>query len=120
MAKKKLEESYLDAEVDYISGKISDLTKHHISKKHHLAWRTVKDLAGKNATSSVRLKGGSAKNRLQNWTKHFQSLFGKEAKLPEDYKLPSIQVSEQLNINTSPVTLNELLTVTKIFQSIWP
>ena len=66
MAKKELEDSYLDAEVDYISGKISDLTKHHISKKHHLAWKTVKDLAGKNATSTVRLKGGSAKKRLEN------------------------------------------------------
>ena len=117
MAKKELEDSYLDAEVDYISGKISDLTKHHISKKHHLAWRTVKDLAGKNATSSVRLKGGSAKRRLENWTKHFQSLLGKEAKLPEDYSLPSVPVSERLNINISPFTLKELLTVTKQLKS---
>ena len=117
MAKKELEDSYLDAEVDYISGKISDLTKHHISKKHHLAWRTVKDLAGKNATSSVRLKGGSAKRRLENWTKHFQSLLGKEAKLPEDYTLPSVPVSERLNINISPFTLKELLTVTKQLKS---
>ena len=117
MAKKELEDSYLDAEVDYISGKISDLTKHHISKKHHLAWRTVKDLAGKNATSTVRLKGGSAKKRLENWSKHFQSLLGKEAKLPENYTLPSIQVSQQLNISTSLFTLKELLTVIKQLKS---
>ena len=78
MAKKALEEAYLDAEVDYISGKINDLSRYHISKKHHLAWRTVKDLAGKNATSSVRLKGGSAKKRLENWTNHFQTLLGRK------------------------------------------
>ena len=117
MAKKELEEAYLDAEVDYISGKINDLTKHHISKKHHLAWRTVKDLAGKNVTSSVRLKGGSPKKRLESWSKHFQSLLGKEARLPEDYTLPSVQVSEQLNIATSPFTLSELSAVVKQLKS---
>ena len=117
MAKKELEEAYLDAEVDYISGKINDLTKYHISKKHHLAWRTVKDLAGKNVTSSVRLKGGSPKKRLESWSKHFQSLLGKEARLPEDYTLPSVQVSEQLNIATSPFTLSELSAVVKQLKS---
>ena len=117
MAKKELEEAYLDTEVDYISGKINDLTKHHISKKHHLAWRTVKDLAGKNVTSSVRLKGGSPKKRLESWSKHFQSLLGKEARLPEDYTLPSVQVSEQLNIATSPFTLSELSAVVKQLKS---
>ena len=76
-----------------------------------------KDLAGKNVTSSVRLKGGSPKKRLESWSKHFQSLLGKEARLPEDYTLPSVQVSEQLNIATSPFTLSELSAVVKQLKS---
>ena len=38
MAKKDLDDAYLDAEVDYISGKINDLSRHDISNKHHLAF----------------------------------------------------------------------------------
>ena len=117
MAKKDLDDAYLDAEVDYISGKINDLSRHHISNKHHLAWKTVKDLAGKNATSSVRIKGGSAKKRLENWSSHFQNLLGKEARLPDNYTLPSLQVSEPLGISTTPFSLSELKVVIKQLKS---
>ena len=65
-AKKELDDAYLDAEVDYISSRIDDLSRYHISNKHHLAWKTVKDLAGKNNNSSVRIKRGPAKKRLEN------------------------------------------------------
>ena len=112
-AKKALDDAYLDAEVDYISGKINDLSRYHISKRHHLAWKTIKDLSGKNSGSSVRIKGGSAKKRLENWSNHFQNLLGKEASLPENYTLPSVQVSEPLGINTSPFSINELKEATK-------
>ena len=37
IAKKQLDDAYLDAEVDYIPGKINDLSRYHISNKHHLA-----------------------------------------------------------------------------------
>ena len=95
------------------------ISRHHISKKHHLAWRTVKDLAGKNVTSSVRLKGGSAKKRLEleMWSNYFQTLLRKETKLPEDYTLPSVKVSEPLNTDISPFTLVELKTVIKQLKS---
>ena len=117
IAKKDLDDAYLDAVVDYISGKINDLSRHHISNKHHLAWKTVKDLAGKNATSSVRIKGGSAKKRLENWSSHFQNLLGKEARLPDNYTLPSVQVSEPLGISTTPFSLSELKVVIKQLKS---
>ena len=83
----------------------------------HLAWKTVKDLAGKNKTSSVRIKGGSAKKRLENWTNHFKNLLGKEARLPDGYTLPSVQVSGPLNINTNPFTASELEVVIKQLKS---
>ena len=101
MAKKQLDNAYLDAEVNYITGKIDDLSRYHISNKHHLPWKTVKDLAEKNNISSVRIKGGSAKKRLENWTNHLKNLLGKEARLPDGYTLPSVQVSGPLNINTN-------------------
>ena len=117
MAKKDLDDAYLDAEADYISGKINDLSRHHISNKHHLAWKTVKDLAGKNSNSSVRIKGGSAKKRLENWSSHFQNLLGKEARLPDNYTLPSVQVSEPLGISIATFTPSELKVVLKQLKS---
>ena len=116
-AKKELDDAYLEAEADYISGKIDDLSGYHISNKHHLAWKTVKDLAGKNNTSSVRIKGGSAQKRLENWKNHFQNLLGKEARLPDDYTLPTVQVSGPLPINTNQFTLSELKAVIKQLKS---
>ena len=66
MAKKNLDDAYLEAEVDFINGKMNTLSMDHISRKHHLAWKTVKELSGKKSTSNVSLKGGSAKKRLEN------------------------------------------------------
>ena len=68
----------------------------------------MKDLAGKTNTSSVRIKGDSAQKRLENWKNHFQNLLGKEARLPDDYTLPTVHVSGPLPINTSQFTLSEL------------
>ena len=112
-AKKKLDDAYLNAEVDFINGKISKLSKEHISKKHHLAWKTIKDLSGKNSGSSVKIKGGSAKKRLESWSSHFQNLLGKNAKVSDSATLPSVPVSETLNIDTSPFTAPELKAATK-------
>ena len=39
MMKKQRDDAYPDAEVDYISGKFYDLSRYHISNKHHLAWK---------------------------------------------------------------------------------
>lgn len=47
IAKKQLDDAYLEAEADYISGKIDELSRYHISNKHHLAWKTVKALLGR-------------------------------------------------------------------------
>lgn len=63
MAKKNLDDAYLDSKVEYIKDKISKLTQEHISKQHHLAWTTIEDLSGKNPNYSIRMKGGSAKKR---------------------------------------------------------
>ena len=112
-AKKKLDDAYLNAEVDFINGKISRLTHEHISKKHHLAWKTIKEISGKNSGSSVQIKGGSSKKRLESWLSHFQKLLGKNAKVSDSNTLPSVPVSDTLGIDTSLFTTSELKTATK-------
>ena len=42
MAKKNLDDAYLEAEVDFINSKINILSMENISRKYHLAWKTVK------------------------------------------------------------------------------
>ena len=108
-----LDDAYLDSEVNFINGKINDLSRHHISEKHHLAWKTIKELSSKNPNSAIRIKGGSSKKRLENWSNHFKNLLGKEARLPENCTLPSVTISEPLNIDTSPLTISELKAATK-------
>jgi len=51
------------------------------------------------------------------WSNYFQTLLRKETKLPEDYTLPSVKVSEPLNTDISPFTLVELKTVIKQLKS---
>ena len=97
-AKKNLDDAYLEAGVDFINGKINTLSMENISRKHPLAWKTVKELSGKNSTSNVSLKGGSAKKHLENWSKN---LLGKKAELPAINTLPSEQIPHNLNIDIS-------------------
>ena len=112
-AKKALDDAYLNAEVDYINGKINRLNNEHISKRHHLAWKTIKEISGKNSGSSVRIKGGSSKKRLDSWLSHFQKLLGKNSKVSDSNALPSVPVSDTLDIDTSPFTITELKSATK-------
>ena len=76
---------------------------------------TIKDLSGKNSGSSVRIKGGSAKKRLENWTNHFKNLLGN--KVPDNCTLPSVPVSDTLPIDISPFTIKELKLATKFLKS---
>ena len=85
---------------------------------HHLDWKTVKELSGKNSGSNVSIKGGSSKNRwffkrLENWSNHFKNLLGKRATLPETNTLPSERISNTLDIDISPFSMAELLAANK-------
>ena len=46
--------------------------------------------------SSVIIKGGSAKKRLENWAIHFKNLLGKSAKIPKTVLFPNVPVSDTL------------------------
>ena len=69
LAKRALDEAYLQAEADFINGKISNIASLHISKQHHAAWNIISEISGKRSKTTVRLKGGSQSKRLANWTK---------------------------------------------------
>ena len=113
MAKKKLDESYLKAEADFIDGKIQDFSFLHISNKHHAAWKTVGELSGKRSKPTTRIKGGSATKRMSNWLDHFKNLLGKPPKTAENNSLPMEEISDLLDICTTHFTIAELKIVIK-------
>ena len=117
LAKKKLDESYLQAEADFIEGKIDHLSSFHISNKHHAAWKTIQDISGKGSQPSTRVKGGSATKRMSNWYNHFKNLLGMSPKTPENFSLPMEKISDYLDINTGDFTLDELKAAIKKLKS---
>ena len=54
-AKAKLDEAYLNAEVDFINGKINSLSDHFSRNSHSNAWNIVKELSGKCHLSNSRV-----------------------------------------------------------------
>ena len=90
-AKKAPDDAHLSAEAAFILGKINDLSNQHVSKRHHLAWKTIQELSASNSISSIEIKCGSVKTRLENWKAHFQNLLGKKPNLPKDNSLPIVQ-----------------------------
>ena len=113
VAKKSLDDAYIDAQVAYINGKIDDLSNLHLNQQHSAAWNTINELSGKGSKPSTTIKGGSREKRLENWLSHFKNLLGKPATLPENTSLPKVQVSNLLNISTNEFVKPELTYVLK-------
>ena len=112
-SKKELDNAYLQAEADYISGKIADIKHLHITKQHSAAWKSISEISGKASKPAIRLKGGSSDARMSNWSEHFRNLLGKEPTTPTTHSLPRTKISDPLDIPTHPFTINELTTVLK-------
>ena len=49
-AQKQLDEAYMNAEAEYIQGKITYISKQHAAKKHAVAWATISELTGRKST----------------------------------------------------------------------
>ena len=107
-ARKDLAAPYLTAEADFIKVKIATLEHLHNSNKHHEALKTVKELSGKNSNAKTSIMGGSAKARIDSMYNHFKNLLGKSSTLSSTSSLSMEEVSPELNIPTSPFTLDEL------------
>ena len=107
-AKQKLDNAYLDAEVLYINGCMTSMSQNFSDNNHRDAWKLVRDLSNKSSKSTIQLKGGSSKKRLENWLSHFKNLLGKTPILPGNKTLPREQISPELNIPTGSFSLKEL------------
>ena len=105
LAKKKLDESYLKAEADFIEGKIQDISSMHISNRHHAAWKTIKEISGKSSKPATRIKGGSSVKRMSSWLNHFKNLLGKAPRTPESISLPMEKICDTPDINTGAFSL---------------
>jgi hypothetical protein len=46
VAKQELDQAYLQAESDYINGKIASIKKLHIANQHHAAWKQFQKSQG--------------------------------------------------------------------------
>ena len=89
-AKKSLDTAYVDAQVDFVNGKIDELNNFHINQQHSAAWKTINELSGKGSKPSPTIKGGSWEKRLENWLSHFKNLLGKPAKIHTNLSLPNV------------------------------
>lgn len=116
MAKKKLDNAYLDAEAAYIEGQIKELKLQHKNKHHASAWKTINRLSDKKAKSPISVNGRSKIERLSSWSNHFKGLLGKEPTISE-HVLPRVVVSEPLNIPTAAFTFGELTYVLTSFKT---
>ena len=114
-AKKALDLAYVEAEIAYVNGKISDISNLHINRQHSAAWKTINDLSGKGSNPQPIIKGGNKQKRLENWMSHFRNLLGKPRTLPAVDTLPKIQICDYLNIPTNEFTINELTPVLNHF-----
>ena len=110
IAKNNLDNSYIQAEADYINGKIAEIEHLHITKQHSAAWKSVSEIYGKNS-KPARLKSGSSDARMSNWSEHFKNFPGKEPTTPTTDSLPRTQISEPLDIPTNSFSINEFTTV---------
>ena len=112
-AKKTLDNAYLEAECDFIMGKINDISALHINQKHSAAWKVINEITGRKSKPVVKTKGRSKEGRMDNWLSHFKNLLGNPPNLPETNHLPRVRIADHLNIKTTAFTLKELVSALK-------
>ena len=116
-AKKKLDNAYIQAEADYINGKIAEVEHLHITKQHSAAWKSISEISVKSSKSTIKLKGASSDARISNWSKNLRNLLGQESTTHTTHLLPRTQISEPLDIPKKFFSINELITVLKSIQT---
>jgi exonuclease III len=115
-AQVNLDEAYSTANATYIQEEIDKISGLHTAKQHAAAWKTINNLSGRKEKPLIRLKGGTEELRKANWLDHFKKLLGEPPKT-SNTPLPLHQISDTLDINTSPFTLSELKTTIRSFSN---
>ena len=80
-AKKSLDKAYLDAQEDFVNGKIDELMNFHINQQHSAAWKTIKELSGKALT----IKGGSRETGLKTRSLILRTSLESQQQSPQTY-----------------------------------
>ena len=94
-AQKQLDEACAQAEADYVEKKIDqNLPAQCLKPQHAVAWHIINALAGRKGRPSIRIKGGSAEKRKENWLSHFQSLLAGQSDTQGSMDLPLVRIAE--------------------------
>ena len=116
-AKKKLDSVYTAATKRYVDEATARLDSTHEEYRHSTSWQIVRELSGSKSAPYTKIPGSSSSERLQVWYDHFKSLLG-EDRPPPDLTAPffNIKVSDELPIDCTAFTLDELTHVIKSIQ----
>ena len=88
--------------------------------KHAENWKLINEISDRKAPKKGIIKGCSSKDRVDIWYKHFSDLLGKEPNIPDMDNPDEIQTiinETDLNIKTSPFTMDEYQNVKKVLQT---
>ena len=113
-AKKDLDSIYTAATKRYVDETAVRLDSSHEEYRHSTSWQIVWEMGGNNSTPYNKIPGENSTELLKVWYEHFKSLLGEDLPGP-DLSTPffSHRVSDELSINCSSFTLDELTTVIK-------
>jgi exonuclease III len=113
-AKKDLDSVYTAATKRFVDETAARLDSTHEEYRHSTSWQIVRELSGNNSAPYNKIPGENSTERLKVWYDHFKSLLGEELPGP-DLSTPFFnnRVSDELSIDCSPFTLEELTSVIK-------
>ena len=75
--------------------------------KNKESWTVINEITGRRKGGGCQIKGNGPEERKKNWLSHFKDLLGKPPEVEDEDLLIETQ-STELNIETTPFTLEEL------------
>ena len=105
-ARRKLQETYIAEQSQYLQKQIEDITMAAGNKKSALAWHIVNKISGRKSTYRSKIKAIDQTERLQKWKNHFSSLLGENPIIKHQITVKI--VNKELAIEQGPFTLEEL------------
>ena len=113
-AKKELDSVYTAATKRYVDDTTARLDSAHEEYRHATSWQIVRELSGTNTAPYNKIPGQDSTERLKVWFDHFKSLLGEDLPSPDlTATFFNNRVSDDLPIDCSPFTLDELTLVIK-------
>ena len=113
-AKTNLEHIY-NAELEKeVKQQTDNINRLHTERRSGAAWQAMKELTGKKSVPLSKIKGATKADRLSTWFNHFKQLLGPtEVETDVTSEFFNHQIAEDLPIETSPFTEDELIVCLK-------